>query len=72
MHKGLQGLILVEYPTWLPYSQMLKNLLLSPEPIDRFSRNLVCGMGLQPIVVGLNDIPRMTLTKLTARSVSET
>ena len=40
----------------------------SPEPVDRFPRNLVCSIGDQPIIVCSNDDPGLTLTYFTARS----
>ena len=40
----------------------------SPEPLDRFARNLVCSIHIKPIIVCINNDPGLTLTYLTERS----
>ena len=40
----------------------------SPEPLDRFARNLVCSIYIKPIIVCINNDHVLTLTYLTERS----
>ena len=40
----------------------------SPEPLDRFARNLVCNIYIKPIIVCMNNDHALTLKYLTERS----
>ena len=46
----------------------IKNLL-PVEPVDRFQRNLVCSIGVWPIIVYINHDLELTLTYFTASSI---
>ena len=54
------------------YGKTLQKYSL-PEPVSRFSRNLVCSIGDScPIIVYINDDAGVTLTYFTAKSNLET
>ena len=42
--------------------------VFSPEPVNRFPRNLIIALGTRAIIVCSNDNPRISLTYFMARS----